>query len=325
MRTLNGAWTYSWQGDKVEEFAGEYNTILEAVENEIGAEKVTHVPGVQYNMDGQYFEQDFAQLDKAVAEAKKADVVILAVGENSVTEKPGDLNDLYLADEQTELAQQIAATGTPVVLVLNENRPRIISKFEQDMDGIVQIYQPGNFGGDALADVLFGDVNPSGKLPYNYPRYSNSLVGHIHKPSEEQDESEGMYNYEADYNPQYEFGHGLSYTTFSYSNFSVSDDTLRDGEQMTVSVEVTNTGDRAGKETVELNTADLYASSVTPDTERLRRFQKFALEAGQSRTVSFTILPQDLAFANRDGEMVTESGTFEISIEDKVIKFEYVK
>ena len=325
MRTLNGAWTYSWQGDKVEEFAGEYNTIVEAIENEIGAENVTHVPGVEYNMDGQYFEQDFAQLDKAVAAAEKADVVVLAVGENSVTEKPGDLNDLYLADEQTELAQQIAATGTPVVLVLNENRPRIISKFEEDMDGVVQIYQPGNFGGDALADVLFGDVNPSGKLPYNYPRYPNSLVGHIHKPSEEQDATDGMYNYEADYNPQYEFGHGLSYTTFSYSNFSVSDDTLSDGEELTVSVEVTNTGDRSGKETVELYTSDLYASSVTPDTERLRRFQKFELDAGESRTLTFTISPEDLAFANREGEMITESGTFAVSIEDNSQQFEYVK
>lgn len=324
MRTLNGAWTYSWQGDKVDEFAGEYNTILEAIKNEIGAKNVTYVPGVQYDNNGKYYAQHLEKLDKAVMQAQQADVVVMCLGENSKTETPGNLSDLYISSEQTELAQKVAATGTPVVLVLNEGRPRIISKFEQQMKGIVHIYRPGNFGGDALADVLFGDINPSGKLPYNYPRYPNSLVGYLHKPSEEQQNMEGVYNYSASYNPQFEFGDGLSYTTFSYDNFSISDDTLRSDGQLTVSVEVTNTGDRAGKKTVELYTSDLYASSVTPDVERLRRFRKIKLQPGQSREVKFQLTPTDLDYANRDGEMVIEDGTFEVSIEDNTKKFEYI-
>lgn len=325
MRTLNGAWTYSWQGEKVKEFAGENNTILEAIKNEIGTENVTYVPGVQYDNNGQYFAQHLEKVDMAVAEAKKAEVVILCLGENTSTETPGNLSDLSIASEQAELAQKVAATGTPVVLVLNEGRPRIIRQIEPKMKGIVQIYQPGNFGGDALADVLFGDVNPSGKLPYNYPRYPNSLVGYIHKPSEQQQNSEGMYNYSASYNPQFEFGDGLSYTTFSYDNFTISDDTLRGDGQLIVSVEVTNSGDRVGKETVELYTSDLYASSVTPDVKRLRRFRKISLQPGESREVEFQLTALDLDFTNRDGETVIEDGSFKVTIEDKTKQFEYAR
>ncbi len=324
MRTLNGAWTYSWQGDKVEEFAGAYNTILEAIKNAIGDQNVRYVPGVQYDNDGNYYAQHFEQLDEAVRQAKEANVVVMCLGENSKTETPGNLSDLYISSKQTELAQKVAATGTPVVLVLNEGRPRIISKFEQQMDGIIQIYQPGNFGGDALADILFGEINPSGKLPYNYPRYPNSLVGYIHKPSEDQESTEGVYNYSASYNPQFEFGDGLSYTTFSYDNFSISDDTLRSGGQLTVSIEVTNSGDRSGKETVELYTSDLYASSVTPDVKRLRRFRKIKLKPGESKNVEFQLAPSDLAYADRNGKMIIENGSFKVMIEDKAKQFEYL-
>lgn len=321
MRTLNGAWTYSWQGDRVELHAAKYNTILEAVQNEIGKQNVTYVPGVSYKMDGHYYDEYADKMDEAVAAAKNADVVLLCLGENSYTEKPGDMNDLYMSDLQTELAQKIAATGKTVILILNEGRPRVISKFEQQMKGIVQTYLPGNFGGDALADVLFGDVNPSGKLPYTYPRYPNATIGYIHKPSEEQKKAEGVYNYEADYNPQYLFGHGLSYTTFEYKDLKLGKNAIKKGENIQVSVTVTNTGKVTGKEVVHLFTSDLYASSVTPDVKRLRRFEKIELKPGESKTVSFTLNPADLSYIGRNGETLLEAGDFEIAIDKLKAQF----
>ena len=315
MRTLNGAWTYSWQGDAADEYAANYNTILEAVQNEIGKANVTYVPGVSYKAGGHYFEELADKMDEAIAAAKNSDVIILCLGENSYVEKPGDLNDLYLSDLQTELAKKLAGTGKPVVLVLNEGRPRLISRFEQDMKGIVQAYLPGNFGGNALADVLFGDVNPSGKLPYTYPRFPNATISYIHKPSEEQKKAEGAYNYEADYNPQYLFGEGLSYTTFGYSNLTIDKKQLKKGENLNVSVTVTNTGKRTGKEVVHLFTSDLYASSVTPDVKRLRRFEKIELAPGESKTVSFELNPADLSYTGRDGKTILEAGDFEVMVE----------
>ncbi len=325
MRTLNGAWTYSWQGDKVDEFAAQYNTILEAVQQEIGASNVTYVPGVSYKAGGKYYEEAADKLDEAVAAARNADVILLCLGENTSTEKPGDLSDLYISELQTELARKLAATGKPVVLVLNEGRPRIISRFESQMQAIVQIYQPGNFGGNALADVLFGDVNPSGKLPYTYPRYPNATISYIHKHAEEQAKAEGVYNYEADYNPQFLFGHGLSYTTFSYSDIKLSTEQLQLNEQLTVSVEVSNTGKVAGKEVVHLYTSDLYASNITPDVKRLRRFEKINLKPGEKQTVTFTLSADDLSYTNRSGKKVTEAGDFEIRIGDQVKKFTLVE
>ncbi|MHA6248883.1 glycoside hydrolase family 3 N-terminal domain-containing protein [Pontibacter sp. CAU 1760] len=321
MRTLNGAWTYSWQGEKTDEFAGKYNTILEAVQQEIGKQNVTYVPGVSYKMDGKYYEENTDQLDAAIAAAKDVDVVILCVGENTSTETPGNLSDLYLSDLQTELATKLLATGKPVVVVLNEGRPRIISRIEPKAQAIVQIYQPGNLGGNALADVLFGDVNPSGKLPYNYPRFPNALVPYIHKPAAEQQTVAGAYNYEADYSPQYEFGHGLSYTTFQYSDLKVSKPEFGANEQLTVTVNVKNTGQREGKETVELYTSDLYASGITPDMRRLRRFEKISLKPGESKTVTFTLSTEDLAFINREGKKVAEAGEFAVKVADQAQKF----
>ena len=320
MRTLNGAWTYSWQGEKVEEFAGKYNTIVEALQKEIGAANVNFVPGVSYKMDGFYYEESADKMEQAVAAAKKADVIILCLGENTSTETPGNINDIYISELQTELAKKMAQTGKPVILVLNEGRPRVISKFEQQMQAIVQIYQPGNFGGDALADVLFGDVNPSGKLPYNYPRYPNALVPYIHKPSAEQRKAEGVYNYEADYNPQYEFRYGLSYTSFAYENLTVKERIKMD-EPIEVSISVTNTGSREGKESVHLYTSDLYATGITPDVKRLRRFEKITLKPQESKTVSFTLTAADLSYTNQEGKKVTEAGEFEIRIGNQVKKF----
>ena len=325
MPTLNGAWTYSWQGEKTEEFAQEYNTILESVQNEIGEDMVTYIPGVNYVMDGNYYEDKKEQFDEAITAAKDADYILLCLGENSYTEKPGDLNDLYLSDNQTELAKELAATGKPVILILNEGRPRIISKFEKDVEGIIQTYLPGNFGGDALADILFGNVNPSGKLPYNYPRYPNALIPYIHKHSEEQTASEGVYNYEADYSPQFSFGDGLSYTSFEVKDLKLEQTSIGKTGKLILEVTVTNTGDRAGKEVVEVYTSDLYASKITPDVKRLRRFEKVNLQPGESKTLSFTINAEDLAYFNKKGQPVVEAGEFELMIKDLKQTFEVVE
>lgn len=322
MRTLNGAWTYSWQGEKTPEFSEQYNTILEAVQKEIGEKNVTYIPGVNYVEGGKYYEDEKAQFEEAITAAANADYILLCLGENTYTEKPGDLNDLYLSDNQTELALRLAATGKPVILILNEGRPRIISKFEQEMEGIIQAYLPGNFGGDAIADVLFGDVNPSGKLPYNYPRYPNALIPYIHKHSEEQSAAEGVYNYEADYSPQFSFGDGLSYTTFEYSELNIDQTTMGTSGSIKVDVTIRNTGERKGKEVVELYTSDLYATGITPDVRRLRKFTKIELNPGESRTVSLTLNAEDLAYINRDGKPFVEPGDFELMVNDLKQKFE---
>lgn len=313
MRAMNGGWTYSWQGEKTDRFAGKYNTMLEAIQNEIGTGNVKYVPGVSYIETGKYFEDEENKFNEAIAAAKTVDVVILCLGENTYTEKPGDLNDLTMSSNQLRLAREISKAGKPVVLVLNEGRPRCISSIEPSMSAVVQTYLPGNYGGDALADILFGDVNPSGKLPYTYPSYPNSLVTYYHKPSEEQKRAEGAYIYESDYNPQYEFGFGLSYTTFEYSNLKISTKEFSKGAKIKIDVDVKNSGERLGKEAVLLYTSDLYAT-ITPDVKRLRRFNKISLTPGQTKTVSFEITDKDLAFVNTSNQWVTEPGEFEISV-----------
>lgn len=316
MRSLNGAWTYSWQGEKTPEFSEQYNTVLEAVQNKIGKGNVKFVPGIRYIEEGKYYEEEKVQFNEAIAAAKGVDYILLVVGENTYTEKPGDLNDLYLSDLQTELAQKLAATGKPVILILNEGRPRIISKFEKDVPAIIQTYLPGNFGGDALVDIIFGEVNPSGKLPYNYPRYPNALIPYIHKHSEEQTKAEGVYNYEADYNPQFSFGHGLSYTTFEYSNLQLNKSSGKNNDRILVKVNVANTGKLAGKEVVELYTSDLYALEITPDVKRLRKFQKISLKPGETKTVEFELDTNSLGYFNSKGEFKVEAGEFEIIVKD---------
>ncbi len=325
MRTLNGGWSYSWQGEKVELFAQKYHTILEAVQNKVGKANTTFFPGVSYQMDGQYYEENIDKLKETLAAAKKVDVIILCVGENSYTETPGNLNDLYLSDLQTELAQKLIATGKPIILILNEGRPRVISKIEPEIPAILQLYLPGNFGGDALADILFGDKNPSGKLPYTYPRYPNALITYYHKPSEQRATVEGAYNYSADYNPQFKFGHGLSYTSFEYKNLKLSNQSLTDNQHLTISVDITNTGKRQGKESVLLFISDLYATLITPDIQRLRGFDKISLLPGETKTVSFTLHPDDLSFINQKNVKVTEPGEFKIQIGTLSETFEYVK
>jgi beta-glucosidase len=323
MRTLNGAWTYSWQGEKVEEFAAKYNTILKAIQRKAGQQNVSYIPGVSYKMDGKYYEEYADKMDEAVDAAKNADVIVLCLGENTYTETPGNLNDLYISDLQTELAQKLAATGKKIILVLNEGRPRVISKFVNKMAAVLQTYQPGNFGGDALADILYGDVNPSGRLPYTYPQYPNALFTYYHKPSESRSTTEGVYNYDADYNPQYVFGQGLSYTTFTYSDIKLSSKVLKAGEKLTVAVDITNSGKVNGKESVLLYASQLVSSPISPDAKRLRAFDKIDLKAGETRTVTFHISPEDLAVVMPDLKKVTEPGEFTIQIADKKINFNY--
>lgn len=315
MRSLNGGWSYSWQGEKVEEFAKEYNTILEAIQQKAGKANVHYEPGVTYNETGKYWEENTPDIEAAVRAADNLDVIVLCLGENSYTEKPGDLHDLSLSENQIELARGLAATGKPVVLVLNEGRPRLISAIESNMEAVIQLYLPGNYGGDALAAVLFGDVNPSGKLPYTYPMYANTLVTYDHKPSEEQNKMEGMYDYESDFAVQYPFGFGLSYTEFAYADLTVSKKVIDADDEFTVSVTVTNKGRRAGKEVVQLYTSDLYAS-VTPDMKRLRGFEKISLEPGESRKVSFKLKARDLAFVASDLSWTVEEGDYEVQVGD---------
>jgi beta-glucosidase len=313
MRTLNGGWTYSWQGEKVPEFDANYNTIVKAIQNKVGKQNASYIPGISYKMDGKYFEEYDDQMAEALEAAKNVDVVILCLGENSYTETPGNLSDLYLSDLQTEFAKKLAEIGKPLVLVLNEGRPRIISKFERSMSAIIQTYLPGNFGGDALAEILYGSVNPSGKLPYNYPKFPNSLVNYNHKPSESRSVVEGVYNYDADYNPQYEFGFGLSYTTFKYDNLQISANKISSKENLTVSVEVTNTGSMEGKEVVDLYLSDLYAS-ITPDVKRLKGFEKINLKPGETKTVTFKVTQDLLSFINAYNKRVVEPGDFNVTI-----------
>lgn len=321
MRTLNGGWSYSWQGEKVEEFADSYNTILEAIINRAGKENVHYVPGVEYDPTGKYWEEKVLDIQAVANAARQADYVILCLGENSYTEKPGDLHDLTLSENQLQLAQVVVAAGKPVILVLNEGRPRLIRTIAEEMKGIIQLYLPGNYGGDALAGVLFGDVNPSGKLPYTYPMYSNTLLTYDYKPSEAQNKMEGMYDYESDFAVQFPFGFGLSYTRFEYSDLQVSRQSIDADDELTISATVSNTGKRAGREVVQLYISDLYAS-VSPDNRRLRGFEKIFLEPGQSQTVSFTIAARDLAFIARDLKWTVEEGAYEIDLGGQKTRFQ---
>jgi len=315
MRTLNGGWTYTWQGDKTDEYGAKYNTILEALQKKFGTNNVVYSTGVAYKTKGQYFEDTIVNIDAAVKAAGSVDYVLLCVGENSYTETPGNLNDLTLSDNQIALANALYKTGKPVVLILNEGRPRIINKIEPGAAAILDVYLPGNSGGNALADILTGDVNPSGKLPITYPRYTNDLAGYIHKPSEGSGNPQG-----GDTHPQFPFGFGMSYTSFSYSNLSVDKTSLGVDETATISVTVKNTGNKPGKEVVQLYISDLIAS-LTPDVKRLRGFEKVNLNPGESKTVSFKVPMQQLAFVGIDNQKHLEEGEFKIQVADQTTNF----
>ena len=313
MRTLNGAWSYSWQGDLTDRFAGEYNTIYEAISNVYGKSNVKYVSGVSYKENGAYYEMVEDDIDLALNEAKKSDYIILCLGESTYTEKPGDLNDLNLHKLQLKLAKKIAQSGKPVILILNLGRPRLISDIESLMSSVVNVYLPGNFGGDALADILSGKVNPSGKLPYTYPLYPNSLLPYYYKPSEVQNNAQGAYNYVGEVNNLYNFGFGLSYSDFKYGDLRLDKDTYNIDDTIKVSVSVSNTSDIDGFETVQLYSSDLYAS-ITPDVKRLREFSKININARESVLVEFYLPVTELAFANAQNIFVVEPGKFKISI-----------
>ena len=315
MRTLNGAWTYSWQGDLTDDFAGDYNTIFEAVRNNFGSNNVKYVPGVSYRKGGNYYDMDEISINKAVQEARRSDYIVLCLGENTYTEKPGDLNDLNIHKLQSKLALELSKTGKPIILILNLGRPRLISDIEPLMSAVVNVYLPGNFGADALSDILSGRVNPSGKLPYSYPAYPNSLLPYYYKPSEVQNNAQGAYNYVGEVNNLYDFGYGLSYSDFKYSNFSVSKDTFALSDTVNVGVFVTNESDIDGYETIQVYSSDLYAS-ITPDVKRLRDFSKVHIKAGETKRLNFSIPVSELEFYNIKNIPVVEEGRFKITIND---------
>mgnify|MGYP004557969939 FL=1 len=316
MRCLDGGWSYTWQGHRSDEFAGKYNTIYEAFCNEYGKENVILNQGVTYNEKGKYWEENEPQILGAVAAAKDADVIVACIGENSYTETPGNLTDLWLSENQRNLVKELAKAGKPVVLVLNEGRPRLIADIEPLAQGIIDILIPGNMGGDALANLVSGKSNFSGKMPYTYPKEINSLANYDFKKSEEVGTMEGAYDYNAKITQQWGFGYGLSYTSYKYSNLKVSQSDFRHGDIIKVSVDVKNTGKVAGKESVLLFSSDLIASMV-PDGRRLRAFDKVELQPGETKTMTFELKADDLAFVGWNGKWRLEEGDFKLMIADQ--------
>lgn len=316
MRCLDGGWSYTWQGNRTDEFAGKYNTIYEALCNEYGKENIVLNQGVTYNEAGKYWEENEPQIAAAVEAAKNVDVVVACIGENSYTETPGNLTDLWLSENQRNLVKALATTGKPIILVLNEGRPRLIADIEPLAQGVVNILIPGNYGGDALAQLLSGKANFSGKMPYTYPKEINSLANYDFKKSEEVGTMTGAYDYNAKITQQWGFGQGLSYTTYQYSNLKVDKASFAHDDVIRVSVEVKNTGKVAGKESVLLFSSDLMASMV-PDGRRLRAFDKVALQPGESKTVTFDLKTNDLAFVGWDGKWILEEGDFKLMVADQ--------
>ena len=311
LRTLNGGWSYTWQGS-ADDFAPQYNTILEALQNRFP--NVRYVPGVVYNGEwGQWQKDEAVGIPQAVAAARASDVVIACVGENSYCETPGNMDDLNLSTNQKDLVKALAATGKPVILVLNEGRPRIIGDIEPLVKAVVDVMLPSNYGGDALAALISGDENFSGKLPFTYSRHINALHTYDYKVSEHREMMEGSYNYDAVMDVQWPFGHGLSYTEFKYSDLSLdSPAEFKAGDVLKLSVKVTNTGSRAGKEAVLLYSSDLVASLI-PDVKRLRGFEKISIEPGESKVVEFEVPAEELAFVGADGKWRLEKGDFRLS------------
>ena len=319
MRTLNGGWSYSWQGDKADMCAEEYNTILEAFVNKFGAENVIYEPGVTYKQGGLYWEENTPDIKKAVEAAADADYIVACIGENSYCETPGNLTDLDLSVNQSDLVKALAATGKPIVLILNEGRPRILNEVESLAKVVVNIMLPGNYGGDALANLVAGEVNFSGKMPYTYPKEINSLITYDYKPCEHiGTPMEGAYNYDAQVSVQWAFGYGLSYTSYEYSNLKVNKTKFDSDDVLTFTVDVKNSGQMAGKESVLLFSSDLVAS-LTPDNRRLRAFTKINLQPGETKTVTLDVKASDLAFVGYDGKWILEAGDFQIQVGNQVV------
>lgn len=311
MRCLNGGWSYTWQGDLTDRFAGKYNTIYEALCNKFGSNNVCLEQGVTYKPEGKYTEENEPEIEKAVNAARNVDVIIACIGENSYCETPGNLSDLSISANQSKLVKALATTGKPIILILNEGRPRIINDIEPLASAIINILLPGNYGGDALANILAGDVNPSAKMPYTYPRNQAELTTYDYRVSEEMDKMEGAYDYDAVISVQWPFGYGLSYTNFEYSNFHVNSTSFTANDELRFSIDVTNNGSRAGKEVVMLFSSDLVAS-LTPEGRRLRAFKKVELQPGETKKVTLSIKGSDLAFVGADGKWILEQGDFRV-------------
>ncbi len=321
MRCLNGGWTYSWQGSRVEDLAANYNTIFEALGNKYGKQNVILEQGVTYNEEGQYFEENAPEIDKAVKAAANVDVIVACIGENSYCETPGNLTDLTLSENQRNLVKELAKTGKPIILILNEGRPRLITDIEPLAKGVIDIFLPGNYGADALANLMAGDANFSAKMPYTYPREINSLNTYDYKASEEVGTMSGAYNYDAKVSLMWPFGYGLSYTKYEYSNLRVDKSTFNSDDVLTVTVDVKNVGNVDGKEPVLMYSSDLVAS-IVPDNKRLRSFTKVELKAGESKTVTFRLPARELAFVGADGKWILEEGDFVIKIGDQTQKIQ---
>ena len=313
MRCLNGGWSYSWQGHLADQCAGAYNTIYESLCNKYGKENIIYEPGVTYApyKNDNWWEENQPEIEKSVAVASRADVIIACIGENSYCETPGNLSNLTMSENQRNLVKALAATGKPVILILNQGRPRIINDIVPLAKAVINVMLPGNYGGDALANLLAGDANFSGKMPFTYPKYINALANYDYKPCENMGQMGGNYNYDSVMDVQWNFGDGLSYTTYSYSNLKVDKTSFTADDVLTVSVDVTNIGKVAGKESVLLYSKDLVASS-TPDNIRLRNFEKVALNPGETKTVTMQLKGSDLAFVGYDGKWRLEKGDFTI-------------
>ena len=309
MRCLNGGWTYSWQGSKCEDLSEKYNTIYEALCNKYGKENIILEQGVTYNENGAYYDENAPQIDRAVSAAAQADVIVACIGENSYCETPGNLTDLWLSENQRNLVKELSKTGKPIILILNEGRPRLIADIEPLAKAVIDVLLPGNYGADALANLMAGDANFSAKLPYTYPREINSLNNYDYKVSEEVGTMAGAYNYDAKVSLQWPFGYGMSYTTYEYSNLKVDKATFSADDELTVSVDVKNSGSRAGKESVLLYSSDLVAS-IVPDNKRLRCFTKIELQPGEQKTVTFKLPARSLAFVGADNNWIIEEGDF---------------
>ncbi|MBP3776037.1 MAG: glycoside hydrolase family 3 C-terminal domain-containing protein [Paludibacteraceae bacterium] len=318
MRCLHGGWSYTWQGSKAEDLSEKYNTIYEALCNKYGKDNIILEQGVTYNEDGAYYDENEPQIQKAVDAAKGADVIIACIGENSYTETPGNLTDLWLSENQRNLVKELAKTNKPIILVLNEGRPRLIADIEPLAKAVVDILIPGNYGADALVNLLAGDANFSAKMPYTYPREINSLNTYDYKVSEEVGTMAGAYNYDAKVSLQWPFGFGMSYTTYEYANLKVDKSQFTANDILTVTVDVKNTGSRAGKEAVLLYTSDLVAS-VVPDNKRLRDFTKIELQPGETKTVTFQLPAKNLAFVGADGRWTLEEGDFVLKVGNQTV------
>ncbi|APF18717.1 glycoside hydrolase family 3 domain protein [Caldithrix abyssi DSM 13497] len=305
---LNGGWTYTWQGDDERYYPAHYKTILQAITEKAGQRNVVYVQGADIETQ--------KDMGEAVQKARDVDVIVACLGEATYCETPGNINDLHLPAVQRELIHQLARTGKPIVLVLVEGRPRVINDIVPKTKGILMAYLPGPYGSEAIAEALFGEVNPSGKLPFTYPKHVNDLVCYDHTYLKEFDVNR--------YDPQWPFGYGLSYSEFEYRNLKLSQSRIKKGEALQISVEVENRGERAGKESVLLYVSDLYRS-VTPPVKQLKGFQKIMLQPGEKRVVTFTLTADDLAFVGRDNQWIVEPGVFKVRIGDQTAQFELVE